>query len=349
MHDDRKEGARDGGADDGADRDTLGALINTAGKRPAPPPDAYEQVFAAAHASWREKLQARARRRLMLALAASLAAVSIGSGLFVGLGPSSQAPVIASAGIIQGDVRVQPPTDTDWRPLDRSTDPIVAGTRVRAASTGRVALELPGEISLRVDAATELTVYSARELELLRGTIYIDSRQGAGAEPVRVTTGFGVVSDIGTQFEVAATDASLRIRVREGAVRVDGSPAEAEVLGRAGEQLSLGAGGVDRGPFSPFDADWSWVETLADTPVVEGRSLMFFLDWVARETGRPVRFDAPATETRARTVVLHGSAEELSPMRALDVMLATTDLDYRLHDDGAIVISPRVRAQGQPR
>lgn len=350
MQDDRQEGVRNRvSSDGGADHDTLGALINTAGKRPAPPPEAYEQVFAAAHATWRAKLRARGRRRLVLALAASLAAVSIGGGLLVGLGPGSQLPAVASAGIIQGDVRVLPPTEAGWRPLDRSTGPLVAGTRVQATATGRVALVLPGELSLRVDAATELTLHSARELELVRGTIYIDSGQRAAAEPISVTTGFGVVSDIGTQFEVTATDASLRIRVREGAVRVDGGPVDVAVLGRAGEQLSLGADGLDRDPFSPFDAEWTWVETLADTPAVEGRSLMFFLDWVARETGRPVRFDAPATETRARTVVLHGSAEDLSPMQALDVMLATTDLDYRLHDDGAIVISPRLGIEGRVR
>ncbi|HSG66523.1 MAG TPA: FecR domain-containing protein, partial [Gammaproteobacteria bacterium] len=251
---------------------------------------------------------------------------------------------------IQGDVRVQYPTETNWRQLDRSTGPIVAGSRVRATPTGRVALELPGALSLRIDATTELTVHSARELELVRGTIYVDSGQTVATDSLRVMTGLGVVSDIGTQFELTASETLLRIRVREGAVRVDGSPTDAEVLGRAGEQLSLDAdGGFERDPFSPFDADWAWVQTLADTPVIEGQSLMFFLDWVARETGRPLRFDAPVTETRARTVVLHGSAENLSPMEALDVMLSTTDFDYRLRDDGAIVISARVRGQAPVR
>jgi len=53
------------------------------------------------------------------------------------------------------------------------------------------------------------------------------------------------------------------------------------------------------------------------------------------------RFDAPVTETRARTVILHGSADNLAPLEALDAMLSTTDFDYELGEDGVILIRPR--------
>lgn len=345
MHDDRRDGISGSGAtSEPADRDTLGALISAAGKRPAPPDGAYEQVFAAAHDSWRRRLRLRAQRRWTYALAATLAAVAVGVAFVLGLMPGTSAPVIATAGVIQGDVRVLAPDEDRWRQLNRASGPIVAGSTLRATPTGRVALTLPGDISLRVDAATELVVLAAREIDLTSGTIYIDSGADSTDDAVRVTTPLGAVTDVGTQFEVAASDTALRVRIRNGAVRVEAGDADGEVLGSAGEQVSLGVdGNVERDIFSPFDADWAWVETLADPPAVEGQSLMAFLDWVARETGRELRFDAPVTETRARTVVLHGTAANLSPMRALEVMLSTTDFDYRLRNDGAIVISPRAR------
>lgn len=342
MHDKRQDGHHGGDvtARDNA-ADSLGALISAAGKRAAPPQNAYTQVFAAAHEAWQRKVRTRVQRRLGYALAATIAALAVGITFMIQMGPGALAPIIASAGVIQGDVRVQGPADAQWRQLGRSTGPIVAGTRLRTMQNGRVALTLSGDASLRVDAATELTLTADREIELAAGTLYIDSGAGNDAGPFHVTTPLGAVSDIGTQFEVAAFDDGLRVRVRDGAVRIDGAT-DMELVASAGDQISLGMdGSIGRDYVLPFDSAWAWIETLADAPEIEGRSLILFLAWVTRETGRELRFDAPATEARARTVILHGSADNLTPMRALDIMLSTTDFDYALGSDGAIVISPR--------
>ena len=346
MNDERQNGERGSGETEPDDaRDTLGALISAAGKREAPPQEAYEQVFAAAHGAWKLKVRARAQRRWGYALAATVAALAVGITYLVQTRPDSSAPLIASAGVIQGDVRVRSPGDDDWRQLSRASGPIVAGTRVRTTLNGRVALSLPGDASLRIDAATELTLTATREIELVAGILYIDSGGDAAEAPFQVTTALGIVRDIGTQFEVASFEEGLRVRVRDGAVRVEGI-ADTELLGSAGEQVSLTADGeIGRGFFLPFDSAWAWVETLAEAPDIEGKSLMLFLDWVARETGRELRFDEAATEARARTVILHGSADNLTPMRALDVMLSTTDFDYSLRSDGAILIAPRARSR----
>lgn len=287
------------------------------------------------------KLRARLQRHWGYALAA-IVAVAVGVAVFLGFGPRSSAPVIATAGIIQGDVRVRPPAEQNWRQLNRASGPIVAGTTLRSTPNGRVALILPGDVSLRIDASSELTIVTASEIELLDGTIYIDSGADTATAPLQVMTQLGAVRDSGTQFEVTAADASLRVRIRRGAVRVESSLGDGELLGAAGEQVSLGEdGALERDFFSPFDPAWAWVETLADPPEIEGQSLPFFLDWVTRETGRELRFDTPATQTRAQTVVLHTTAANLSPMQALDVVLSTTSFEYSLRGDGAIVVRPR--------
>lgn len=343
MHEDPTERARAaGGTGEAAVGDALGAVIGAAGKRTAPPAEAYAQVCEAAHRAWQAKLRTRRRHR-RYAAAAALAAAGAMAAMLAGLRPPSPPPLVASTTLVRGEVRVRAPGDGAWRRLDRG-QPIVPGARLRSAPGGRLALRLTGGVSLRVDAASEITVAAARAIELLRGTIYVDSGAGAGAAPVVVTTEIGTVRDVGTQFEVAADAGALRVRVREGAVRVDAGGTGGGLVGAAGEQISLAAdGAIERAAFAPFGPAWGWAETLAGAAEVEGRSLREFLGWVARETGRELRFDTPVTETRARAVTLHGDAAGLTPMRALEVMLTTTDFDYAIRGDGAILVSPRPR------
>jgi ferric-dicitrate binding protein FerR (iron transport regulator) len=339
MHEDQSSGT----SEHERTPDQLGAIISAAGRRPEPPPAAYQSVLAAAHESWRGAVRAKRRRR-SLALAAVVAGIAVGTVIFIATGGGGSAPVIATAGVIQGDVRVQGRDDDRWQMLNRAAGPIVAGSRLRTTPNGRVALNLAGDASLRMDAGSEIRLVSARTIELRSGTLYIDSGAATDGNAFRVATPLATVIDVGTQFEVMASDEAVRVRIRDGSVSID-APGNTTITGAAGEQLSLGTDGiVGREVILPFDPAWAWVETLADPPEIEGQSLILFLDWVTRETGHVVRFDAPATESRARTVVLHGSADNLEPMRALEVMLSTTDFDYTLRD-GAILISPRSRSR----
>lgn len=93
----------------------------------------------------------------------------------------------------------------------------------------------------------------------------------------------------------------------------------------------------------PQDVYWEWVHAVAPVPLVDGRPLAVLLDWVARETGRPLRYASPTIREQAMNTVLHGRIRDLAPLEALEVMLATTDLDYALLADGTIEIRPRNR------
>jgi len=46
-----------------------------------------------------------------------------------------------------------------------------------------------------------------------------------------------------------------------------------------------------------------------------------------------LRYESAAVEARAATVILHGNIRHLAPLAALEVMLATTDLEYTLAGD----------------
>jgi ferric-dicitrate binding protein FerR (iron transport regulator) len=318
-------------------RDLVGELINAAGRRPVPPADTYHQVFAAAHTSWHQALRARQRRRWVIAMAAAAAAAAVGLTTVLDF---DSVPAVATVSIAEGEIFVLSPTAADWQPMAGDGGSIVAGSQIRSGPGSGAALSISGSSSLRMHASGELTLESAGRVTLRAGTIYLDSGPATGSAGFEVVTPFGTVRDIGTQFEVASSAQRLRIRIREGAVELENSGQEAAVLGSAGEQISLDIDGeLRRDAFSPFDAEWGWAEALAGAPEIEGLSLLQFLSWVARETGRDLRFDAPRTETRARSVTLHGRAQDLAPLQALNAMLATTDFQYSLLEDGIILVT----------
>jgi hypothetical protein len=214
--------------------------------------------------------------------------------------------------------------------------------RVRATPTGRVALNLTGGASLRLDASTEATLTDARALELHAGSAYLDATDD-GAEPFLVTTDYGDVRSGGAQLEVTIFEDGLRVRVRRGEATLE-HEGEANVTIAGGQEISLRRNDdLRRRSFAPFDPDWAWAETLAEPPVTEGESLLSFLSWVSREIGRELHFDEAATETRAQTTTVRISAENMSPTEALDVIMSTTEFDYRLRVDGTIVVGRRTR------
>jgi len=281
----------------------------------------------------------RARRRIVIPAIVLGGVVVI--AIVYALGSRDLGPSLATSGIVQGNVLERMPGDAEWTALRSIGAPIVPGTGLRTTDAGRLALTLTDGGSLRLDAGTELTIRTARSFELVRGSVYVDTGGAVVGDPYSVTTRLGTVDEIGSQVEVAIADDTLRLRVRDGDVHV-ATAAGNETSAATGEQLHIDAAGdVARSYLMPHDGEWTWVETLAGAPIVDGRPLTQFLDWVARETGRPIRYDSPLTETGVGTALLRGTAENLAPMEALDVMLSTTEFDYTLRWDGSIVLTPR--------
>jgi ferric-dicitrate binding protein FerR (iron transport regulator) len=204
---------------------------------------------------------------------------------------------------------------------------VAPGDEIRSRPGGRLALRI-GELSLRLDQDSDMTVLAADRVELRRGALYVDSGADAtSGNRLRVATPFGDVSHVGTQYETRVTDDRLRVRVREGRVRIavrEGGVAD----GAAGQQLTFGQGGVQRAAIDRASADWAWAGEIAPAYELENRSLAQFLSWVGRETGREVVFDSPASQAEAERIVLRGSTAGLSPERALAAVMSTTRLGH---------------------
>jgi ferric-dicitrate binding protein FerR (iron transport regulator) len=323
---------------DGADM--VASLIRAAGRRMRPPDDAYREVLAAATAAFREKTARRRERTWLLwAAAAGVAAFAIAL-MLQWTPPSAQRAPLARVERAIGTV--ERATGDVWTQLTESAEGLSGGTRIRTLAGGRAGLLLGEQLSLRLAAETEIMLDGPARLHLQRGTIYVDTSSSLPGDALEIVTPAGTARDLGTQFELRVGDGALRLRVREGAVEID--RAGKLLTGGAGEQVSIDAlGGIQRSSIAANDTAWQWAESIAPAPNIEGRPATVLLAWVARETGRRLSYESAAVEARAATVILHGNIRHLAPLAALEVMLATTDLEYGLADD-----TMEVRTRTQP-
>ena len=244
--------------------------------------------------------------------------------------PAAQQGELARAARLVGGVEVA--TGDIWRPLTEARVRLSAGTKIRTLEDGRGAFTLAGGESLRLNSGTEIMLDGPGRIYFTRGTIYVDSGARPATQRVEVVTPVGTARDLGTQFELQVAGAALRLRVREGSVSIDRGGQS--VTGGAGDQITIDVlGGVSRDDIEP-DADaWQWAEAIAPTPDMDGKPAAELIAWVARETGRQLRYASVIAEQRAETVILHGNVRHLAPLAALEAMLATTDLEYALRGD----------------
>jgi len=319
------------------DADMVAALIQAAGRRTEPPEDAYHQVLGAAMTALRQKTARRRERNWLIgAVAAGVAGVVI--TLLLQHQTGTLQPQVAT--VVRAIGAVEFRSQNRWKPLVESGTAVTAGAGLRTLPGGGAALSLGDGTSLRLAAATEVQFDGPHDIQLRDGMLYLDNHASLGTG-FRIGTSLGTVRDIGTQFEVRATDGSLRVRVREGHVEIDRPGAR--LTGAAGEQLEIDVlGGVSRSVIAATDPEWQWAEAMAEAPEIDGRPATELFTWVARETGRRLRYASPEVEQRAATVILHGNIRHLAPLAALDAMLATTDLDYMLIGDAMEI---RARAE----
>lgn len=330
------------------DNESLARLIRLAGERPEIPlslesrvyhrvqqewraattePNG-ENVYKEVHKTWRRgSLRATLLRwTLSLGVAAS-AAIAV----FMMSSPEIAPPlqIVATVSRLVG----AGPLHARYVPGET----IQSGETISTGPDEGVSLLLARSESLRIDANTEIRIDTADHFTLLAGRIYADSGQFVYRKGgLKIETDFGLVTDVGTQFSVTAGDASIEVAVREG--RVDVRSETANYAARIGECLTLKSG--EAATFSKLDTHdvyWDWVADL--TPVLDltNKSLLDFLKWAARETGRELQFENDESRMFAMRTDVHGSIEGLTPDEALASILATTSVHYRIERDKIII------------
>jgi ferric-dicitrate binding protein FerR (iron transport regulator) len=222
-------------------------------------------------------------------------------------------------------------------PLPMVGAEIFPGDRLATGERQGINIRLANAESLRLAANTTVLIEAADRFRLVEGRVYADSGdQVYRARQISIVTEFGTVTDVGTQFVVATEGGGLEVAVREG--RVDVGLGTGTHTTIAGEIMRLGQQGetvVE--PITAYDDYWSWAATLAPEFDIEGKSLMDFLRWAARETGRELVFTDPDLRMSAMRTDLHGSVAGFEPLEALASVLATTAYRYRVEADRIII------------
>ena len=331
------------------DDETMQRLLRLAGPRAPIAEDIEARVYDRVHREWQaaskppdgarvyrfvrrewEKDAARRRYRRW-ALPAALAA-SVILAVVIVLQPEPSAPsriVVGTVARVVGDS----PAAT----LPAPGQPVHAGDVLATGNGQRLSLLMGNAESLRLDQNTTLAVVAGNEFRLESGRVDADTgdfmyRDGG----LIIDTTMGSVTDVGTQFAVEVAAALLDVAVREG--RVDVSRGADEYVAVAGERLRLAASGeptVDA--VEPHDPYWNWTTALAPVFDIEDKSLLDFLRWAARETGRELEFEDSELRMSAMRTDLHGSVADFAPLEAVEAVLATTNYRYRILADRIVI------------
>ncbi len=286
-----------------------------------------DKVYGKVHKTWRRSaLWATAFR--WLAPAAIAAAVLIGA-LVV---PQPEEPSAQVAATVSRLASNNPPKSQYPEGAQ-----LYAGETINTGPDEGLSLLLAQNESFRIDAGTRIRIDAVDRFTLFYGRVYADTGQFIYRDGgLKIATDLGIVSDIGTQFSVTSNDGSLEVAVREGRVDVDSQ--QDEYVARMGERLTLAAGeAASVTKLDTHGAHWDWVTDLAPGFDLTNKSLLDFLKWAARETGRELQFQSDESRMFAMRTDVHGSIDRMTPDEALAAILATTTLRYRIQDDKIVI------------
>jgi ferric-dicitrate binding protein FerR (iron transport regulator) len=329
------------------DEEAMARLLRLAGPRADVPEDVEARVYARVlkewqastekpdgarvydivHETWKRNTARAAVKRwfVPVALAASAALVAIlmlqtdeASPVAVGTVAKVVAPAAGGSALVPGDE-------------------IYPGMTIETSDRQGLSFLLARSESLRLDENSSLRVDAADQFTLLRGRVYADTGEFVYRDGgLRIDTSIGAVTDIGTQFAVTISSDVLDVAVREG--RVDVRRDDNNHVAMSGEQLLLATTGeVTVNALAPTAAYWNWTTELAPLFDIEGKSLMEFLKWAARESGRVLFFEDAELRMAAMRTDLHGSISDFSPLQAIESVLATTTFRYRLESDRIVI------------
>lgn len=332
--------------DESRDEETVARLLRLAGKSDAIPADIESRVYEGVFAEWessstqpdsarvyasvqREWNRTPARSRMRRwGLPVALAAVVV-LAVAVLLQPAPPVSINVPIGTIVRNLG-----STEYAP----GSPVYPGETLATSGNGGLSISLANAGSLRLDVSTKLAVLTGNQFRLLGGRVYADTGEFMYRDDgLVIETSLGTVTDVGTQFSVHEKGQLLEVAVREG--RVDVTDGASEHIAVAGERVTLEPGMVASvSTLDSHDDYWNWATDLSPSYDIENRSLLDFLRWAARETGRELVFEDNEFRMAAMRTDLHGSVLDFSPTDAVATVLATTPtFRYRLEEDKIVL------------
>lgn len=321
-----------------ADDELLGRLVRLGVRENEMPDGSAERLKTELRPIWETKV---ARRRRRLALMYGSGAIAAALLIFFLLSPMIETDPLPPTAILPVEVATVAVSDGVARTGEGH--PVRPGRAVRVGDTvatgpsSRLSLSLDQGGSIRLDRETSLRFASSEVVELAEGTIYVDSGPGKSGS-LQVRARFGVVREIGTQFEVKNSSEELRVRVRRGMVRLD-TEHTGTSLGE-GEGATVTPAGVSILP--PMEAGsehWDWIHAVTPPFDIDGKSVSEYLAWVRHETGLEIVTESDELAEELTTILLSGELRGISPEESLAPVLSTAGLEIvRTENDARVIV-----------
>lgn len=308
-------------------------LLRHASPRPSPSAEDTASVRDAVNSEWRQLVNKRQTRRRLYSFAAAASVLLTLVAVIQLQGGPVPAPVtvaeidksIGSIYLLGDESRLQATDDLSS---------IEAGQVIVTGRDSTLGLIWSDGGSLRVAADSRVRFDSSREIELLSGQVYFDSMEGASQ--LSIETRFGDVRHIGTQFMTSVDDESLRVRVRDGRVSIEG--VRIDQIAAARQQVTVRAGApAEVLDMAPFGNEWEWIEATAPVVSFDGETLHRFLEWVAHETGFVIAYATPEMEADAKGKWVLSTEIPGTPREQLRKRLFTNHLDFELQFEEGVI------------
>ena len=292
------------------------------------------QEFAVAAASTDTAAAARRSARWPIGIAAAILLVMSGGLTFQAMQPGQR---VARLEALDGALVSH---GAHWFSRDMQADvgAILAAGDSLLTRDGGALLRLSPDLSVRLASGSRARLRGADEIDLIAGEAFVDATPGTHAA-LRIVTPHGEVTHLGTQYLVRSGPDEIEVSVREGRAQL--KTAEATSFANAGEWLRRNDrdSAVRSGKLPAGDTRFEWIAALPTDFKLEGATLGEFLSWFRRETGLSAIYAEDLDSGHLSQVQLKGSIENLEPIEALSLVLATADLAW--HRDGTKVIIER--------
>jgi ferric-dicitrate binding protein FerR (iron transport regulator) len=314
------------------DSNSLDKVLEHAERRQPAPEIIRARAFSRLHDHWRKTT--RRQRVLRVAGPWAMAAgvlLSIAFVLNLGdIGPQVAPISVASVNRVTGETAIQLTTSAGQTAIQPNIELSTLAELV-TGDDSRIALTWNEGGTLRLDTNTSVALVSPTEIRLNRGAIYYDSydyesQSNARADAITITTPFGEISHVGTQFSVRMQENSLLLRVREGTAKVTGD-FETSLISEEREGLFDSQGKTLEQHVNPYGESWRWAEEIAPLYSASGKSPKEVLAWIGRETGRKLVYASPESLALAQSQKISG-LENVSPEQALTAIPYATQLAY---------------------
>ncbi len=187
-----------------------------------------------------------------------------------------------------------------------------------------LSVRLESGVVIGVGPESQIVLHSEDHVLLEIGQAYVDATVGQ----LKLHTPHLQVVDIGTIYQIRATNAESLVMMREGRVELAfaNQQLELESGNGLGEFVRVLASGelTERGEVKTTDSVWGWYKEARKPLPLNGLSVRAYVQWLAQDNGIELTFRTPAVAQQAELEQLSAANAQTTDTVTRDKVLETT-------------------------